>query len=188
MQGVIRPYRIYVEQMVIASLAVRGCAFAEARVFANQEFKPKQKKQPRNIPTIEFLGTFPTQRKQPGRVLYAPTQFNFRAVDAILVYLNDNDRDKDPQKNPKATVMGIQITIASTHTDSERNFFEHWSKLTKELDEYEIKAMFMWVWEDLPLTPQRGSMDLGTKTVRRNNKRLRCPREPGDSRGCRPRP
>jgi hypothetical protein len=44
----------------------------------------------------------------------------------VLVYLED--KPKSLEQKPKATVMGIQITITKTHTKSERNFFEHWKR------------------------------------------------------------
>lgn len=52
----------------------------------------------------------------PGTTFYIPRDFNYKAIDAILVHINKSKKE--------AVVVGIQITIAKDHSDSEVLFMQ----------------------------------------------------------------
>jgi hypothetical protein len=161
----------YAEQMIISSFAVRGCTFDEAGGFKNKARRGKGKPVPTSIPTIEFLKDSPTIKQWAGRTLYVPQTFNYGAVNAILIHLADKATGN---AKPRAVVMGIQLTISNRHSDSELNFFAHWKQWTCQLDDYDVEAKFLWVWE----TPPGGGRHTEVKkasTARWANKRIKLP-------------
>jgi hypothetical protein len=160
----------YAEQIIISSLAVRGCTFDGAGVFANKK-STRGKPAVTSIPTIQFLKDSPTIRLSAGRTLYVPQTYNYGAVDAILIHLDDKATGNNAKK---AVIMGIQITISTRHSDSELNFFAHWKQWTRQLDSYDVKAKFLWIWETPP-GGGRHTEDKKASTVRWANKRIKLP-------------
>ena len=75
--------------------------------------------------------------RSPGFFLYIPTAFNFRAVDAIMVSLNE--------EMTAAIVVGVQITIAKDHSDSEAKFFSDWQWWKSILDCSDVTFRFLWI-------------------------------------------
>lgn len=82
----------------------------------------------------------PAHINRPGFTCYITSAFNFRAVDAILVFVD----------NEKAIVVGVQITIARTHSNSEETFFQGWDSWICKLDvpSKNIEFKFLWVMGD----------------------------------------
>jgi hypothetical protein len=75
-----------------------------------------------------------------GTILYRPASFNFRAVDGILVY-----RAKG---NVKAVIVGIQVTIAGAHSDSEEKFLRLWEDWQAHVNCENIEFRFLWIVEN----------------------------------------
>ena len=118
----------FVEQMVLSWISLEGCMYA-GEMFGG---RPK---------TVLFTSPHPpADIKRPGFTCYIPSAFNFRAVDAILVFVG----------NEKAVVVGVQITIAKTHSDSEEAFFQEWNSWMHKLvvPSKNIEFKFLWIVED----------------------------------------
>jgi len=119
----------HVEHLTLLQIFLRGC------LVAGNEFWETQ--------TVEvFDKTMPPALKQDfeGTILYWPASFNFRAVDGILAY-----REK---VNKKAVVVGIQITIARRHSDSEMNFISCWKHWKSNMQCENIESRFLWILEN----------------------------------------
>jgi hypothetical protein len=95
----------FTEQMILSWISVNGCPLG------GKEFAVPLK-------TITFPGKKPALDPDVGFSLYVPTSFNFRAVDAVMVFQN--------KARTEAVVVGVQITISKTHSDSETKFFADW--------------------------------------------------------------
>jgi len=112
-----------------------------------------------------------------GTILYRPASFNFPAVDGILAYRTkgekkDKKRNKkrkkegklegstegnqkgDDEETKKAVVVGIQITIAGAHSDSEEDFFSRWEDWKAHMNCENIEFRFLWIVEN-----RRGRME-----------------------------
>src|SRR2546421_10857937 len=84
-------------------------------------------------------------------VLYRPNKSNFKAIDGMIVLItqekenareNTNKNAKNTKKNakkyakeqkPKLFMYPLQITLASSHSDSHAKFFEEYNKWATEL-------------------------------------------------------
>lgn len=79
------------------------------------------------------------------RQLYVPSAFNFSDIDAAIVHLD--------RKALKAHVYLVQVTIAESHKDSEKKFYEsHWEKWVKRFQsqDYGVDSTFIWVTREEP--------------------------------------
>jgi len=85
-------------------------------------------------PSVETL----IADKQP-HCLYVPSHFNFPNIDAAAIWLD--------HKEQKAHVYPIQVSVARTHQDSERCFYQsQWQNWKVEFpDEYDVSSTFLWV-------------------------------------------
>jgi len=118
----------FVEQMVLSWISLQGC------LCAGQMFGSRPQ-------TMLFTSPrLPAHINRPGFTCYIPSAFNFRAVDAILVFI-DSER---------AVIVGVQVTIARTHSNSEEIFFEGWDSWVSKLDvpSDNIEFRFLWIVED----------------------------------------
>ena len=97
---------------------------------------------------ITFDDDFPTLNVSKERALYVPTGFNYRAVDGIVLWL---DTSKQKGEEPKeALVYPIQVTIAESHSDSEKMFFNQWGKWMTALQGFDVKVTFLWITNQEP--------------------------------------
>ena len=79
------------------------------------------------------------------RQLYVPSAFNSSDIDAAIIHLD--------RKAMKAHVYLIQVTIAESHKDSEKNFYEpQWEKWMKRFQSqnYGVESTFIWVTREEP--------------------------------------
>ena len=105
-----------------------------------------------------FSGPFPD--KPPTRpdfpVIYIPTAFNYHAVDAILATKVHKRRHPT-----KAIVVGIQVTIAGSHSASEEGFMKNWRQWHQVMGCDSTEFKFVWIvehhvngltadWTDIP--------------------------------------
>jgi hypothetical protein len=68
-----------------------------------------------------FDGEAPYIALKLGGVIYIPDAYNYKAVDEMIVHIwNQNSKDKKGKAVAvrKAIIMGVQITIASHHSNS----------------------------------------------------------------------
>ena len=100
------------------------------------------------IPCLDIIGPmpqfifqeFPSYNLSHERALYVPKVYNFSAIDAILLRLNNVDK--------KAELIPIQITIQKAHRKSETQFFNNWSFWQDYLDDYDVSVTFLWITAD----------------------------------------
>jgi hypothetical protein len=72
--------------------------------------------------------------------LYVPCSFNYRAIDGIILRLEEGG-EKD-----KALLFPLQITIAKSHTNSEESFFNYqWDEWKRILQDFDIEVTFLWI-------------------------------------------
>jgi len=147
----------FTEQMLLSWITIEGCAAAGAE-FANC---PKE--------TVLFTSTAPIPTRDSGFRLYIPSSHQFRGVDAILVSL---DLGVSP---PTARVVGVQITISKSHSDSEASFFNDWQRWIEKLQlpAKDVSFGFLWILENIGSRPRirdipedKKSLRTGTKIVR----------------------
>ncbi|KAF8533311.1 hypothetical protein BDD12DRAFT_865960 [Trichophaea hybrida] len=93
---------------------------------ANPHFIPREN----NVPTI-----------------FIPTAFNYEAVDAILAVREEGTF------GTKATVVGIQVTIASSHSDSEAGFMGSWAPWHTLMGCDNTEFRFLWIVENIKGKP-----------------------------------
>jgi hypothetical protein len=120
-----------IEQMLLSWVSGNGCPSA------GQEFNIPPTK---TIPVQMFNGDYPEPTYDP-LVLYVPTKFNFKAIDALLVH-------RDTAKKI-ATIVPIQITLQENHSDSEAGFFNHWAAWSALFPGDTVNAKFLWIKETL---------------------------------------
>jgi len=91
-----------------------------------------------------FSGTYPdgppTHPNLP--VIYIPTAFNYHAVDAILATKVHKRRHPT-----KAIVVGIQITIAGSHSASKEGFMKNWGQWHHVMGCDSTEFKFLWIVE-----------------------------------------
>ena len=116
--------RFFVEQVLLSHMATFGCPIA------GQQFKGKPR-------TIFFQGLFPNTWEGTGLCLHMPLRYNYPAVDAVFTF-------RSPDRK-FGKVAAIQITIASSHSNSEDKFFETWRTWSNLVECSNIEWVFLWV-------------------------------------------
>lgn len=119
--------------------AVLGVFIQQGSVFAGTEFdKPLlQQKFMGRIPELPPANTRP--------VIYIPTMYNYEGVDAILATRPKVKKAEESQ----AIVVGIQITIAKSHSESEAAFMGAWEAWHEMMGCDKTEFRFLWVVKDL---------------------------------------
>jgi hypothetical protein len=145
--------------MVISSLATKG----HELILLGPNFQHMVRKQARPWRIQHFLRGFLILSKEIGVTMYVPIEFNNKAMDAIAVRI--------PAKGI-AEVLGIQITIANRHSNSELLFFSNWEAWKKQLNGFELKANFLWIWEN---PRDVGDIQLAACSVRWDGKIIKLP-------------
>ena len=103
----------------------------------------------KSIAQHRFLSTTrPKVGHDNGAKLYISKDFNFPAVDAVLV----------KRKSKEVVVVGIQITIAKQHSDSLAIFMRPWEFYEDQLKEpgRKVSFRFLWILEELGDSPLGG--------------------------------
>ena len=134
----------FTEQMLLSWISREGCTSA------GDQFGKRPK-------SIAFHGTNPQVDLEDGVSPYIP-KFNFRAVDAILVFM-DKRRDE-------AIVVGLQITIAERHSDSKAKFFRDWQWRKTILECKRVVFRFVWVVEDTAGKPYQECIGQSVRVMR----------------------
>ena len=117
-----------VKQMCLTSIAQSGLPIGR------KNFYP--------VRTIVFGGRDPPAiDKQGGVSLYVPLRFNFPAIDAILIEVEEEKKT--------VLLIPLQITIAERHSASEDKFFETWAKWERKFYGYKVSLWFVWVTEGI---------------------------------------
>lgn len=167
--------RFLVERVILGTLAKRGTSFAGDKFDA-------VKKQPK---LLKFPGTFPDNApKWDTPTVYIPTSYNYEAVDAVLVNRTNHERPRqtrqtraavkgsggDPaleeeNSKSKAVVVGIQITIAQSHRDSESCFMRGWQRWDTLMGCEETEFRFLWIVESVPVGKPHDWEEVGEKKI-----------------------
>ena len=91
---------------------------------------------------IAFAGGRPEYSWKDKRVIYCPTSFNFPAIDALIVLI-ENQKDRK-----KVGFFPVLVTIAKEHKNSEPQFFANWANWFRGLEDVEIEIHFLWITHD----------------------------------------
>jgi hypothetical protein len=140
----------FLEQAVLSSITSRGLDIS-------REISGPMK-------AIMFPGKVTRfDENQSGPVLYWPLQFNYPAVDAIIVRFDNSNKRK------KCFIYPLQITVAKSHSDSEESFFRTWDYWTNDLkDRYDLEVEFFWITADE--TPSSADLNEKSFSLRSGNK------------------
>jgi hypothetical protein len=87
-------------------------------------------------PIITFEG-FPDFKDTEDPILYVPSSYFYPAIDGVILQLDHSKRE--------AYMFPIQVTIAKSHKDSEKGFFNKWNRWSKGLESYHINVTFLWI-------------------------------------------
>ena len=123
----------FIEQAVLQTIRSRGLKVHE--------------KISNSMDIIPFDG-FPVFNTSKERALYVPSCFNYGAIDGIILWLDLSNQKSGKKK--EALLFPLQVTIAKSHSNSEENFFSQWEKWTKGLQDFDVKATFLWVTDKDP--------------------------------------
>ena len=134
-----------VEQMIISRLASSGLNWGDAAI-------PP-------APQTLFPGNLTPLSIDKRSTYYVPLQFNFKAIDALYVEVNEGKKT--------AKIVAIQITVAKRHTDSEAKFFADWEAWTKSLGGFTITSTFLWIVEST-----RGKVEVEAKLKELRQRRI----------------
>jgi hypothetical protein len=123
----------FIEQAVLRTIRSRGLQVDE-RI-----------SQPMDLITYHGFPVFDTLKE---RALYVPSDFNYGAIDGMILWL-DCSKQKSGRKK-EALLFPLQVTIAKTHRNSEVSFFNQWEKWTESLRDFNVKATFLWITDRDP--------------------------------------
>lgn len=87
--------------------------------------------------TITFPGGITWLSKHEGHAYYVPIRFNQKAIDLLFVSVD--------QATNSAHVVGIQITVAKNHKDSETAFYADRDQWLIGLEGLDVKMSFIWI-------------------------------------------
>ena len=76
-------------------------------------------------------------------VLYYPVHFNNRAIDGIIIRFGLSEKENG--KKGTCFMFPLQITVAKSHKNSEKEFFKNWHAWTKDLMHFDIEVEFLWI-------------------------------------------
>ena len=117
----------------------------------------------RGLVQVVFSGPFPNEppAHPNSPVIYIPTAFNYNSVDAILATKIQKRRHPT-----KAIIVGIQITIAGSHSASEEPFMKNWRQWDQMMGCDSTEFRFLWIVEHPVNTPAADWREIPQKTVR----------------------
>ncbi|RPB22040.1 hypothetical protein L211DRAFT_851018 [Terfezia boudieri ATCC MYA-4762] len=126
------------EKIVIAHPLIRGCS-AAGPAFNHP------------LRLVDFSGQYPTPRAstvqnyQQWLAIYVLLTFNYGSIDCALVNIKKNSNGK-----VTGTIIGIQITCAKKHENSQKSFMERSDDWRMILLCDNIKFKFPWIVKGLP--------------------------------------
>ena len=75
-------------------------------------------------------------------VLYRPKKFNFKAIDGMIVLINDGEG----AKKKKLLMFPLQITLApADHKDSRQEFFKEYGSWIRDISNFDVEIQFLWI-------------------------------------------
>ena len=116
----------------------------------------------------KFSGPLPPSGPHRNRpTIYIPTTYNYGGVDAILA-IRPKLRKHELKEGTKAVVVGVQVTIPQSHSDSEASFMRNWRGWDTVMGCDRIEFRFLWIVEDLPAGKSSDweNVTAGTRTLR----------------------
>lgn len=135
--------------------AVLGVLIQQGSVFEGTEFDKPLVQQ-------KFMGRIPAQPPtNTPPVIYIPTMYNYEGVDAILAIRPKVKKTEESQ----AIVVGIQITIAKSHSESEAAFMGAWEAWHEMMACDKTEFRFVWVVKDLAPGWQMGWSEIPQKVI-----------------------
>ncbi|KAI5792571.1 hypothetical protein DFH27DRAFT_654987 [Peziza echinospora] len=118
-----------------------GCLIQQGTIFAGPEFS-------KSLHPEKFSGILPESapHKNDMPVIYIPTSYAYEAVDAILAIRLQNEKEK---RDIKSIIIGVQVTIASSYSNSEETFMRSWKGWDELMGSKESEFRFVWIVEDM---------------------------------------
>jgi len=133
--------------------------FIEQAILQTIEFRGLQTEpeisQPMTMIPFEYFPVFNTSKEL---ALYVPCDFNYRAIDGIILRLYTGTK--------KAILFPIQITIAKSHKKSEELFFNRWKEWKAGLKDFDIEIRFLWISNK---DPSHANVDGRSRELRHGN-------------------
>lgn len=142
----------FTEQVLLADIVLKGLSFLgegwngpyESDTFTGIK------------PTIDK----PTGRKKTEVRLYVPEASNHEGIDAVVIRIDKRKTARGKPQEYHFTVVPIQITIAKSHSDSEKKFFDSYEEYTRQFEAMgfastTVSIIFLWVVESIPDTCSR---------------------------------
>jgi hypothetical protein len=116
--------------MVLSWIAEQGCPIVGKEFAAPPKYE-------------FFCGSQPSFRGDEGFTMYIPQEYDYGAVDAILVSIN--------RRTKEAVVVGVQVKISKKHTKSEEPFLRHQIAYEDQLGRWceSFTYRFLWICEKL---------------------------------------
>jgi len=145
----------FTEQMLLSYISVTGCPSAGPEFGGQLKSVFFQTKTP--VVSSDMNGSF----------LYIPTSFNFEGVDAILVSVNQGKKE--------AVIVGLQITISKTHSDSEGKFFQDWQRWEDIFRGLKITFRFLWILEKIDGKILEEDVEGINRSLKSGSRQLRPP-------------
>lgn len=140
------------ERVALATLIEMGTSYA------GEEFATPLEVQ-------KFSGSIPdappTSTNKP--VIYIPTCYNFVGVDAVLAVTVK-------EKETKTIIVGVQITIATNHSDSKTAFMNSWREWDTLMASEDTEFRFLWIVEGLNQKTGKWEEMSAKKTTLRSGK------------------
>ena len=139
----------FVEEAVLQAIRIGGLS-VDSRIY-----------QPMDMIPFDTVPTFDTSRE---RALYVPSRYAYRAIDGIILWVEQGRQPTDRKK--KAALFPLQITIARSHSNSSQNFFNEWTKWEELLKDFDVQPTFLWITDG---APSSDDVDAKVRSTRRGN-------------------
>jgi hypothetical protein len=125
--------RFFIEQAILQTIEFRGLEMIT------------EISQPMKMIPFEDYPVFDTSNKL---ALYVPCNFNYYAIDGIILRLDRSSVKNGETK--RAILFPLQITIAKSHKNSEEHFFNQWEEWSASLKGFDVEVRFLWISVENP--------------------------------------
>src|SRR6266480_3322253 len=139
----------FVEEAVLQAIRIGGLG-VDSRIY-----------QPMDMIPFDTVPTFDTSRE---RALYVPSRYAYRAIDGIILWVEQGRQPTDRKK--KAALFPLRIAIARSHSNSSQNFFNEWTKWEELLKDCDVQLTFRWITDG---APSSDDVDAKVRSTRRGN-------------------
>ena len=147
--------RFFIEQAILQTIQFRGLKTIP------------EISQPMTMIPFDGYPVFDTSKEL---ALYVPCNFNYYAIDGIILRLNHSSGSNGERE--KAIPFPLQITIAKPHKDSEKHFFNQWNKWKASLKNFDVEVRFLWISIE---NPSHTNLDESSRSLRHKKMTIHPP-------------